>query len=172
MKKIIIIFMLLFSLNASALEPVAFVDMQKFSGLWYEIARTYNSYQEKCVGSSVEYKLVNPFKYEVANRCFDTVIGGKLIEYNGTAKPTKGDNLASIDMTYYRIFTKTYHIYYLSEDYSYVLFADKDFKQLWIMSRKPTMPKEILDEILSLLRGVMNVDELIYTPQDKEGRYK
>lgn len=172
MKKLLLLIAFTLSLKASSVEPVAFADMAKFSGLWYEIARTYNSYQEDCVGSSVEYKLVEPLEYEVFNRCFDTEIGGKLIEYSGTATPAQGESVSSIDMTYFWIFTKRYNIYYLTEDYSYAVVADRDFEQVWIMSRKPTMPKEQLGEILSLLQNAMDTKKLIYTPQDKKGRYR
>lgn len=166
-----ILFFTLF-LKASSLETVAFVDAQKFSGLWYETARTYNSYQKKCVASTVEYKLVEPLKYEVFNRCFETTIGGKLIEYHGVAHPSQGQSMSSIDMTYFWIFTKNYNIYYLAQDYTYAVVADAAFEQVWIMSRTPKMPKEKLEEILSLLANAMDTKKLIYTPQDEKGRYK
>lgn len=172
MKKIFLFLIFSTLIFAQKLEPVASVDAQKFSGLWYEIARTYNSYQEKCVASSVEYKLVQPLKYEVFNRCFDSKIGGELIEYTGDAEPTSGESMSSIDMTYFWIFTKTYSIYFLSDDYSYAVVADKDFEQVWIMSRKPMMPKDKLTEILALLQNAMDIQSFIYTPQDEKGRYR
>lgn len=70
--------MLVHSLFSAQLEVVPYVSVQKFSGLWYEIARTYNSYQDKCVASSVEYVLDENNEYEVHNRCFDTVIGVRM----------------------------------------------------------------------------------------------
>jgi len=159
-------------LSAETLNPVSYVSPKKFSGLWYEIARTYNSYQEKCVGSSIEYKLVEPLKYKVFNRCFDTVIGGDLIEYSGTAQPKEGKNMSSINMTYFWIFTKSYNVYYLQKDYLYAVVADKNFEQVWIMSRTPKMPEEKLGEILTYLSNVLERQKLIYTPQDEKGRYK
>lgn len=160
------------ALSANSLKPVAFVDAAKFSGLWYEVARTYNSYQEKCVASSVEYKLVEPLEYEVHNRCFDTKIGGELIEYEGSAKPVFGASMSSIEMTYFWIFTKRYSVYYLTEEYSYAVVADENFEQVWIMSRTPMMPKEQLDEILALLANAMDTQNFIFTPQDEKGRYR
>jgi len=172
MKYLILTILLIISVNAEAIKPVADVNAKKFSGLWYEIARTYNSYQEKCVGSSVEYKLVEPLEYEVFNRCFDSVIGGDLIEYSGSAEPAEGESMSSIDMTYFWIFTKNYNVYYLEEDYSYAVVADDDFEQVWIMSRKPFMPDDKLGEIITYLSNTMNTKEFIYTPQDEKGRYK
>ena len=173
MKNIILILLFVSSLMGSALESVPYVDVQKFSGLWYEIARTYNSYQDKCVASSVEYILDENNRYEVKNRCFDTKIGGELIAYEGTAKSALGGaNMSKIDMTYFWIFTKRYEIFYLEDDYSSAVVADNALEQLWIMSRTPKMQEQTLKKILALLENKMDVKRLIYTPQDTKGRYK
>lgn len=171
MKYLLLIFLSIVTLHADILKPVSFVSPSKFSGLWYEIARTYNSYQDKCVASTVEYQLVKPLEYKVFNRCFESVIGGELIEYNGTAEPTEGKSMSSIDMTYFWFFTKNYHVYYLDENYNYAVVADKFFEQVWIMSRTPFMPAEKLDAIKKDLGYSINLDTLIYTPQDEKGRY-
>lgn len=128
MKHLFLTLLLITSVNAQNLKPVAFISASKFSGLWYEIARTYNSYQDKCVASTVEYRLVEPLQYKVFNHCFDTVIGGDLIEFSGTAEPSQGESMSSIDMTYFWIFTKNYNVYYLQDDYSYAVVADKSFE--------------------------------------------
>ena len=57
MKNLLLLTLLTSFIYASPLQVLPFVSAQKFSGLWYEIARTYNSFQDKCVGSSVEYIL-------------------------------------------------------------------------------------------------------------------
>lgn len=172
MKYLILTFLLIITSHAQAIQPVAYVSPSKFSGLWYEIARTNNTYQERCVASSVEYKLVEPLEYKVFNRCFDTVIGGDLIEYSGTAEPTEGKTMSSIDMTYFWLFTKTYNVYYLEHDYSYAVVADAEFEQVWIMSRKPTMPQEKLAQITEHLSNDMDTKKLTLTPQDEKGRYQ
>lgn len=172
MKKLLLLLLILVNVKAYSLEGVEYVSPQKFSGLWYEIARTYNSYQKDCVASSVEYVLEEQNEYKVFNRCFDTVIGGDLIEFKGSAEPTEGITMSKIDMTYFWIFTKEYGVYYLEDDYSSALVADENFEQVWIMSRKPFMQKETLQQIEKILASQMDLKELIYTPQDKEGRYK
>ena len=172
MKNLLILLAFSISLYAQNLSPIAYVSPKEFSGLWYEIARTYNSYQEKCVASTVEYRLVEPLEYKVFNRCFDTKIGGELIEYKGVAQPSEGKSMSSIEMTYFWVFTKTYNVYYLTDDYSYAVVADANFEQVWIMSRKPTMPQERLELVLTLLADAMDTKKLIFTPQDEKGRYR
>ena len=172
MKQLLLFLLLVLCVNASTLQRVSYVSPQKFSGLWYEIARTYNSYQEDCVASSVEYVLETENEYRVYNRCFDTTIGGELIEFSGTATPSQGRTMSRISMTYFWIFTKEYGVYYLEDDYTSALVADENFEQVWIMSREPFMKETTLKKIEELLASQINLKRLIYTPQDKKGRYK
>ena len=159
-------------LFSSAPSHVSHVDVKEFSGLWYEVARTYNSHQKDCVASSVEYALQNDSTYKVFNRCFENIIGGDLIEYKGTAEPKNGNSMSKIDMTYFFIFTREYRVIYLEKDYSATVVADEEMNQVWVMSRKPELPKRKLKKILSKLEKNMDVKRLIFTPQDIKGRYK
>jgi len=152
--------------------PVPYVDVKGFSGLWYEVARTSNSYQKNCVASSVEYELQKDSTYKVFNRCFEKVIGGDLIEYKGTAEPVNGNSMSKIDMTYFYIFTREYRVIHLEKDYSAAVVSDEEMDQVWVMSRKPKLPKRTLKKILAKLEKNMDVKRLIFTPQDKKGRYK
>lgn len=152
--------------------PVPYVDINKFSGLWYELARTYNYYEKNCVAATVEYDLQEDNTYKIYNRCFEHVVGGDLIEYKGTAKPTTGNSMSKIDMTYYFFFTSRYRVIHLEKDYSAAVVADEDMKQVWIMSRKPSLSKSKFDKILTKLEKNMDLKRLIYTPQDEKGRYK
>ena len=172
MKNSLIICLLCLTVKASSIEPVSYASVEKFSGLWYEIARTSNSYQEECVASSVEYVLENVNEYKVFNRCFKEEIGGELIEYKGSAKPFIGNNISKLKMTYYWIFTNEYAIYYLNDDYTSALVADENFEQVWIMSRTPKMQKNTLNEIEKIISSQINLKKLIYTSQDEKGRYK
>jgi apolipoprotein D and lipocalin family protein len=157
---------------SKAPNPVDYVSPEKFSGLWYEIARTYNSFEKDCVAATVEYVLTEDMNFEIKNRCFDTVIGGDLIEYNGTAKPLNQNTMAQIQMTYFWIFTKNYRVVYLNEDYSSAVVVDKNMNNVWILNRTPFMEKKKLDYLVSFLSKYMDTKRLIYTPQDSQGRYK
>lgn len=153
-------------------KPVEYVSPKKFSGLWYEIARTYNKFEENCVAATVEYKQLEDNKLKVFNRCFEYKIGGKRISYSGIVEPLLENNLAQLDKTYYWIFSKEYRIIYLGKSYQTAIMSDESMKNLWIMHRKPFIEKQELDKLLVFLKDYMDTSKLIFTKQDKNGRYK
>lgn len=157
--------------NAQALMNVQQVDKNHFSGLWYEIARTYNDYEKTCVAATVEYVLEED-GYRVFNRCFDSVIGGELIEYEGTVEAIEGSSMHAMEMTYFWIFSQDYNVIYLNDDYSTAIVSDKGFEQLWIMHRRPEMPQAELGMLLDSLEQYIDLNRLIFTPQDPQGRYQ
>jgi len=164
---------LIFSISLLYSSPAAvnFVDPKSFSGLWYEIARTYNSFQHDCVASSVEYSLKDTNKYKVFNRCFENEIGGNLIEYRGKAQTLDNKSMSRIKMTYFWVFTKEYKVIYLN-NYKSAVVTDDSMENLWIMSRTPKMNNDEFKKIISFLDNYINIKDLIITPQDEKGRYR
>lgn len=143
------------------------IDIKKFSGLWYEVARIENSFQTSCVASSVEYKLQENNTYDVYNRCFENELNGKLIEYNGFAKLENNQ----LFMTYFFVFRTSYKIEYLN-DYKTAVVSNDDYSNLWIMSRTPNIDKNELEKILNDLKNKMDISKLVFTKLDPKGRYK
>lgn len=168
--KLVVLLLCSLALCNSATSPLPNVDTKSFSGLWYEIARTYNDYEKNCVAATVEYTLINSNKYEVTNRCFDTKIGGDLIIYNGSGKTIQANSASKLKLTYFWVFSREYHIIHWEENYA--VMASPDYQNLWIMSRTPSIPKAKLQAILAKLNPLMEIKHLIYTPQDSKGRYQ
>lgn len=152
---------------SSSIFANTLVDIKKFSGLWYEIARIENSFQTSCVASSVEYKLQENNTYDVYNRCFENELDGKLIEYNGFAKLENNQ----LFMRYFFVFKSSYKIEYLN-DYKTAVVSNDDYSNLWIMSRTPNIDKNELERILDDLENKMDISKLVFTKLDPKGRYK
>ena len=159
-------------ISAKAPKPVDYVDAKSFSGLWYEIARTENSFQKECVAATVEYNLTKNLEYKVKNRCYDSKFGGDVIEYNGIAKASDGNIMSQIDMTYFWVFTKQYRIIYLDKNYTSAIMVDNDMEYVWVINREPSMKKEKLDNIISFLSKHMDTKKLIFSSQDLRGKEK
>ncbi|RXJ69517.1 hypothetical protein CRV08_02095 [Halarcobacter ebronensis] len=170
---IVLFFSLCITYAKQSKTPLAveYVNPANFSGLWYEIARTYNSFEKNCVAATVEYKLEKNNNYSVTNRCFEHEIDGKLIVYNGTVQALEKDNMAKIKSTYFWIFSKNYQIIYL-DDYQTAVMGDKNMENVWIMNREPFLDEKKLKDILAMLENYMDIQEFIFTKQDKNGKYK
>ena len=171
MRSCILLIFLFSFLFSSTPKAVKFVDPKSFSGLWYEIARSYNSFQHDCVASTVEYSLKDTNKYKVFNRCFENEIGGNLLEYRGKAQTLDNKSMSRIKMTYFWVFSKEYKVIYLN-NYKSAVVVDDNMEDIWIMSRTPKMDKKEFKNIISFLSKYVNTKDLIITPQDEKGKYK
>lgn len=154
-------FLLILNLNASNKIFPNYVDIEKFSGTWFEIARTYNSFQKDCKDSYVEYALKEE-KYEIKNIC-TSVIDNKVINYKGVGKSANEDknNFSKIKMTYFYIFSKDYNVVF-NDNYNIAVISDEDYENVWIMSRNKNLEESKLNEILLFLEKYVDKEKLIF----------
>lgn len=125
-------------------EPT--VDLSRYAGLWYEIARLPNSFQEKCAGDvTAQYALLGAGRLKVVNRC--RKLSGQMTEAEGVARlaDKKGANsrlkvrFAPGFLSFLPLVWGDYQIMELAPDYSYALVGEPGRKYLWILSRTPQM---------------------------------
>lgn len=74
--KTILFTIILISMNLFSQEnlptTVKYVDLKKYVGLWYEIAKIPNSFQDRCVkGTTAKYILKDDGEIAVLNSCID-----------------------------------------------------------------------------------------------------
>ena len=67
------------------LQPIAALDVPRYMGTWYEIAKYPNWFQKKCVGDTrADYSLQPNGRVQVINRCREA--NGELSEAVGMAR--------------------------------------------------------------------------------------
>ena len=59
------------------LEVVSYVDINRYLGRWYEIARYPNWFQESCYAVTADYELTKSGSVKVTNRCREGGLNGK-----------------------------------------------------------------------------------------------
>lgn len=64
-------------LNAQAIQTVLSVDLNKYSGKWYEIASYPQRFQKGCHCTTAEYTLSDKSYVIVENRCNKDSVNGK-----------------------------------------------------------------------------------------------
>jgi apolipoprotein D and lipocalin family protein len=129
----------LFALGLQAAPPpvVADVDLPRYMGTWYEIARYANRFQRGCLCTAANYSLRPDGKVAVVNRC--RTAEGKTREAKGRAKVVDPTTNAKLKVTFFWPFFGDYWILDLDEGYSRVLVGTPDRRYLWILSRTPRM---------------------------------
>lgn len=134
------------------LETVQYVDLNRYVGLWYEIARYRNRFQEGCVGSKAVYTLRGDGRITVVNKCYDRSFSGRLRSVKGKAWVVDEKTNARLKVSFFWPFAGDYWIIDLGKDYEYAVVGHPDRKYLWILSRTPVLAEDVYQDILLRLQ--------------------
>lgn len=113
------------------------VDLARYMGTWYEIAKYPNRFQRGCQCTTAQYTLRPDGKVQVVNRCLTPE--GKRKEAKGWAKVVDPATRAKLKVTFFWPFFGDYWILDLDPGYTQVLVGTPDRRYLWILSRTPQM---------------------------------
>jgi apolipoprotein D and lipocalin family protein len=133
---------------AQPLETVKNVDINKYSGKWYEIASFPQKFQEGCHCTTAEYTLSDKGFVIVENRCNEGSIDGPESYIKGKAFITKHSGNAKLKVQFFWPFKGKYWIIDLASDYSYAVVGHPNRKYLWILSRTPQLDERTYSKIL------------------------
>ena len=138
---------------------VEFVDVQKYMGQWYEIAKYENSFQKKCLATRANYSLKKG-KVKVLNEC---VKGTAIIKDKKTNAKLKVSFVPFVQN--FGWFAGDYWIIALGADYEYAVIGHPTREYLWFLSRTPTMKPELFEELKGLARDQgYDLDKIKVTP--------
>lgn len=149
-------------------ETVSQVDLDRYVGTWYEIARLPNSFQDQCAGNvTADYNRLDDGNIEVVNRCVDKK--GVLDEAHGVARVVDRSSNAKLEVSFvslfgWRLFWGDYWILYLDDDYSHVVVGTPNRKYAWILARTRSLSAQAWERSRQiLLRAGYDPDELVKT---------
>ena len=84
-------------LNLPAVRSVESIDLNRYTGTWYEIASYPQRFQEGCTGTTATYTLQEDGTISVLNRCRRDSLEGPEVTANGRARVKKSSKRAGID---------------------------------------------------------------------------
>ena len=125
-------------------------DIQKYMGVWYEIARYENIFERGLVDVWTRYTLLPDKTVKVENSGRNR--HGKEKKIFGTAFQPNPGKPAHLKVSFFWCFASDYNIIMLGPDYSYSVVSGNNGKYLWIMSRNRIMDGTTLDHIFQFLR--------------------
>jgi len=151
------------------LRTVERVDLSRYTGIWYEIARYPNRFQRDCQSdTTAEYSLRKDGKVQVVNSCRQK--DGKVKTARGTAKVSDKTTNAKLRVTFFWPFYGDYWVIGLSPDYRYAIVGEPKRKYLWILSRTPEMDETTYQETVEQIRAAgYDPERLIKTHQSPRG---
>ena len=141
--------------NPSA-EPKAVdaIDVQKYAGTWYEVARLPMYFQRNCASDvQAKYSLNSDKTIKVRNQCMNKE--GKLDVSEGVAYP-QNDGNSQLKVSFlpkglrWVPFSKgDYWVLRVDEDYQVALVGGPSHRYLWLLSRTPDVDEAVIEDYLN-----------------------
>ena len=160
MKRILLPLLTLFLLaGCGEEEPLATVkqvDLERYAGTWYEIARLPQWFQRGCYNSTATYSLNDDGTVNVINRCQRQ--GEENSEAEGTARVVANSGNARLKVRFDNWISRliptitegNYWIIALDQDYQTVVIGEPSREYLWILARQPALPDDQYQALVQL----------------------
>lgn len=126
---------------------VAKLDVRRYMGQWYEIARYDHRFERHLEYCKALYTLMPDGKIVVENSGIDSRSGKRKV---ALGKAKAGSKSGQLRVSFFWFFYSDYNVLAIDDDYQWVLVGSKSPKYLWILSRTPTLPVATLNHILDI----------------------
>ncbi len=129
------------------------LELPKYLGTWYEIARYDHRFERGLVGVTADYSMRPDGKIKVVNSGYKNTLDGEYREAVGKAKIPDPENApAKLKVSFFWIFYGDYYVLELDEDYRWAVIGSSSDKYLWILSRTPQMAPEVYNDLLQRIK--------------------
>jgi len=148
---------------------VSTVDLNRYMGMWYEIARLPNYFERKLKCTSANYTLRDDGRITVLNKGYYLTDPQKSTSARGVAWIPDRNSPAKLKVQFFWPFSGDYWIMELDKEYRYVLVGDPSHKYLWILAREKEMDEQTYNMLLSkAVENGYDVKSIIRIEQDCE----
>lgn len=160
------------AVSAAPPQTVHDVDLDRYVGKWYEVARLPNSFQDDCVSDvTAEYRRREDGRLDVINRCRQE--DGSVSRAQALARVANEQTNAKLKVRFAPAWLSwlssawvDFWILHVAPDYSVTAVGTPSRKSLWILSRTPEMPEETYRAITTdLARQGYDIGRLMPTMQ-------
>ena len=144
--------------------PVAALDLNRYLGEWYEIARFDHGFERGVEQAKANYSLKDDGTIKIVN---SGIKDGKPKTAIGKGKRT--DTPALLRVSFFGPFYADYRVMLIDEGYTYALVGSGGANYLWLISRTPGLPETAKSELLvEARRRGYDTDKFIWVRQDKD----
>ena len=139
------------------------LDLERYMGTWYEIARFDHSFERGLTAVTARYELQPNGRIRVINSGYKGSPDGAYSEAIGKAKQPDPEQPGKLKVAFFLFFYADYFVMELDPEYQWALIGSSSDKYLWILSRTPRLEQETLDQILAKAKSRgYDTDQLIW----------
>ena len=132
--------------NAAVPQPAKPVEVSRYLGRWYELARYEQGFQKDCEGVTADYSLREDGKIKVVNTCRKP--DGRITDAVGKAKIVDPATNAKLKVSFFGPFYGNYWVLDRAEDYSWAIVGEPSGRYLWLLAREAS-PGQSLRETMT-----------------------
>ncbi len=142
------------------------LDIERYLGQWYEIARYDHKFERDLVGVTATYSFRDDGKIKVVNSGYKMTLDGKRSEAIGKAKIPDPTVPSKLKVSFFLFFYGDYYVMELDDEYQWAVIGSSSDNYLWILSRSPFMEEDLYNDLLGRLeRRGYDTGKLIKVPQ-------
>lgn len=135
-------------------STVKTLDLNRYLGTWYEIARFPHSFEKDLVGVTATYSLKPNGKIRVVNQGYEKTLDGTLKMAEGKAKIPDKKEPGKFKVSFFWFFYADYFVMELDQtNYEWVMIGSSSPKYFWILSRTPRMDSATYQMLLKKAEG-------------------
>jgi len=135
--------------NPSVPGPAKPVDLSRYLGRWYEIARYDSSFERDCEGVTADYSLRPDGLIRLLNPCHKRSPEGPVRIAEGKAKVVPGSDNAKLKVSFLGpFFFGDYWVLDHAEDYSWSIVGEPSGKYMWLLCREAAPAEPVKASLL------------------------
>ena len=140
-------------------KTIATLDVQRYLGTWFEIAKYPNWFQKKCISNTkAVYSARADGTLKVLNSC--KTAEGELSEAEGTARQLGAKDSPKLEvrfapawLSFLPMVWGDYWVIDLDPQYQVAVVSDPRREYLWILSRTPQLDKKVYEDTLQRIQA-------------------
>lgn len=156
------------AVQADAPAPTKPVDLQRYAGRWYEVARVPNHFEKgrDCDGPTADYRRDAAGAVTVVQTCHQNSPTGPVKAYHARAEILDPGTNAKFRLTFFVVVAKEYWVLDHAQDYRWAIVGDPSGQYLWFFSRQAALPSTVKDALLARARALgYDTAKLEFPPQ-------
>lgn len=151
--------------RSGEMKSVESVDLSRYAGTWYQIARKPVIFEAGCVCSRQVLTPAADGRIEVYNTCNFRKLDGSVRDISGFASVVEGTGNAQLKVDFGLPWKGDYWIIALDPEYRYAVVSDPARRSLYVLSKTPELSDDLYEQAVASVADQVEVAKLKKTPQ-------